>query len=83
MTTKDVFMFPVIGSCVLFGLYLVFKFINKEYVNIVIAAYFLIFSIAALTATLTPLVRWVLRLPQNYGRTKHEYKWKIPFVTGA
>ena len=83
MSTKDVYMFPVIGSCVLFGLYLVFKFISKDYINIVIGAYFLIFSVAALTATLTPIARWLLRLPQNNGRTKYEHKLKIPFVTGS
>ena len=83
MSTKDVYMFPVIGSCVLFGLYLVFKFINKDYVNIVLGLYFVIFSSAALTATLTPIVRLILRLPQNYGRTKHEYKINIPFMKGT
>lgn len=40
MTQKDAYMFPVIGSCVLFGLFLVFKFLNKDYVNILFHIYF-------------------------------------------
>lgn len=40
MTQKDAYMFPVIGSCVLFGLFLVFKFLNKDYVNILFHVYF-------------------------------------------
>ncbi len=40
MTQKDAFMFPVIGSCVLFGLFLLFKFFNKDYINILFHIYF-------------------------------------------
>lgn len=29
MTAKDAYMFPVIGSCVLFGLYTLFKLFSK------------------------------------------------------
>jgi hypothetical protein len=32
--------FPLIGSCVLFGLYLVVKFIKKEYLDVLISLYF-------------------------------------------
>jgi minor histocompatibility antigen H13 len=40
MTQKDAYMFPVVGSCVLFGLFLVFKIFNKDYVNILFHIYF-------------------------------------------
>jgi len=40
MTQKDAFMFPVIGSAVLFGLFLAFKFFNKDYINILFHIYF-------------------------------------------
>jgi minor histocompatibility antigen H13 len=40
MTQKDAYMFPVIGSCVLFGLFLTFKFLNAVYVNILFHFYF-------------------------------------------
>jgi minor histocompatibility antigen H13 len=45
MTHKDAYMFPVFGSCVLFGLYLLFKFLSKEYINYLLTAYFLLFGI--------------------------------------
>ena len=34
-----------IGSCVLFGLYILFKFFSKEYINYLLTAYFLLFGI--------------------------------------
>lgn len=40
LATKDAYLFPVIGSVVLFSLYLTFKFIPKHLINIVIKAYF-------------------------------------------
>lgn len=35
MSSQDAYMFPFIGSAFLLGLYLVFKFVPKEYVNMV------------------------------------------------
>ena len=29
MSAKDAYMFPLIGSCVLFGLYMLFKLFHK------------------------------------------------------
>ena len=40
MQQKDAWMFPLIGSCVLFGLYLLFKFFNEKYLNILLHIYF-------------------------------------------
>lgn len=48
MTHKDAYMFPIFGSCVLFGLYLLFKFLSKEYINYLLTAYFLLFGIGIL-----------------------------------
>jgi minor histocompatibility antigen H13 len=36
MTAKDAYMFPVMGSAVLFSLYLLFKFLDKELVNMLL-----------------------------------------------
>ncbi|KAJ3189859.1 hypothetical protein HDU85_000143 [Gaertneriomyces sp. JEL0708] len=44
---QDAYMFPVIGSLVLVSLYLVFKFLNKEYLNALFTAYFSILGIGA------------------------------------
>ena len=42
-------MFPLIGSAVLFSLYLIFRYVNKEYVNYLVTGYFAIIGVAALT----------------------------------
>ncbi|CAG8457593.1 10707_t:CDS:2 [Paraglomus brasilianum] len=49
LSTHDAYMFPLIGSGVLFGLYLVFRLFNKEYVNYLVTAYFGFLGIAATT----------------------------------
>lgn len=41
MDAKDAYMFPVIGSSVLFGLYALIKYFGKEIVNQVLLVYFL------------------------------------------
>ncbi|KAK3277150.1 hypothetical protein CYMTET_14824 [Cymbomonas tetramitiformis] len=56
MTKKDAMKFPIIGSCVLFGLFLVFKYLPKDLVNAVLTAYFVFLGVIALTATLLPFV---------------------------
>ena len=40
MKQKDAWMFPIIGSAVLFGLYLLFKFFNEKYLNVLLHIYF-------------------------------------------
>ena len=40
MKQKDAWMFPVMGSAVLFGLYLLFKFFNEKYLNVLLHIYF-------------------------------------------
>ena len=40
MQQKDAWMFPVFGSGVLFGLFLIFRYINKDYVNMLFHYYF-------------------------------------------
>lgn len=53
MTAKDAAMFPVMGSAVLFGLYLLFKYLDKDLVNLLLTAYFLFFGLFALIQTLS------------------------------
>ena len=48
--------FPVMGSIVLFSLFLCFKLLPKELINNVLAAYFVVLGMLSLTATLEPLV---------------------------
>ncbi|KAG5460543.1 MAG: signal peptide peptidase-domain-containing protein [Olpidium bornovanus] len=49
LRSEDAYWFPVIGSCVLFGTYLIFKFLDPYYFNMLLAAYFSTLGTAALT----------------------------------
>ncbi|XP_076341508.1 signal peptide peptidase-like isoform X1 [Tachypleus tridentatus] len=56
MTDKDAAMFPLIASCALLGIYVFFKIFSKEYVNLILTAYFFILGVLALTHILSPFV---------------------------
>lgn len=49
MTSKDAAMFPVVASCALFGLYIVFQIFSKEYINLLLTGYFFFLGVLALT----------------------------------
>nr|CAH7766577.1 unnamed protein product [Callosobruchus chinensis] len=40
MTKKDAAIFPIMASCALFALYIVFKLFSKEYINLLLTGYF-------------------------------------------
>ena len=56
MTKKDAMKFPLMGSIMLFSLFLAFKFLPKDLVNLVLSAYFVLIGTAALVATVDPLI---------------------------
>jgi len=60
MSSKDAWMFPIIGSGVLFGLYMLFKLFSKDSINLLLTAYFLFFGLIALAATVNPVVEYIL-----------------------
>lgn len=55
MTSGDAAMFPVYASCALCGLFFLFKFFGKEYVNMILGGYFFLLGSGALTTVLRPL----------------------------
>ena len=57
MSSKDAMMFPIVGSCVLFGLFLLFKFFAKEYLNMLFTFYFLIIGLFAVGMTILPAIQ--------------------------
>jgi minor histocompatibility antigen H13 len=59
MTSRDAYMFPVIGSGVLFGLYVLFRLFHKDYINLLLSGYFLLFGIIALGTTLRPIFAYL------------------------
>lgn len=56
MTKKDAAIFPVMASCALFALYIIFKLFSKEYINLLLTGYFFFLGVLALTHLLSPIV---------------------------
>eukprot|EP00005_Dracoamoeba_jomungandri_P005522 CAMPEP_0174260732 /NCGR_PEP_ID=MMETSP0439-20130205/10404_1 /TAXON_ID=0 /ORGANISM="Stereomyxa ramosa, Strain Chinc5" /LENGTH=361 /DNA_ID=CAMNT_0015345045 /DNA_START=37 /DNA_END=1122 /DNA_ORIENTATION=+ len=78
LSSKDAYMVPVIGSCVLFGLYVLFKYFSKEYVNLLLTGYFLIFGVLAVASSFEPIIGKFL--PQSWSTQKpHKVSIPIPF----
>jgi minor histocompatibility antigen H13 len=74
---EDAYQFPLVGSVSLFSLYLAFKFLDKDLVNLLIGAYFAVVGCIALTMTIAPLVERVT--PAFFRRSVGwDYKLKHP-----
>jgi minor histocompatibility antigen H13 len=52
LESGDAWLFPFVGSSVLFGLYVLFNIFSKEWLNYLLSFYFLLFGVGALAATL-------------------------------
>ena len=78
MSTEDAYMFPIMASFGLFGLFLAFMWFPREYINMVLTVYFLAFGVGALGSTLTPIFNKVL------GKTEADqthFEMKVPFTS--
>lgn len=82
MTKKDAMRFPIVGSCVLFGLFLAFKVFPAWLVNSLLTGYLICLAVIVLTASVTPYFEdffparirsKILTLP----------KFKIPYLLDA
>ena len=47
LSAEDAMWFPIMGSCTLFGLYLMFRYFGKEYINYLLTAYFSVLGAVA------------------------------------
>lgn len=56
MTSRDALQFPFIASIALFGFYVAFKMFSKDYIDLLLGAYFFILGILALSHLLSPVV---------------------------
>ena len=59
MSTKDVYMFPIMASGMLFGIYLVVKFLSAQHLNLVFASYFFVIGTLALTKVVRTLIGYI------------------------
>jgi minor histocompatibility antigen H13 len=53
---EDAYHFPLVGSASLFSLYLAFKYLDKDLVNLLIGGYFCVVGCLALTMTFAPFL---------------------------
>ncbi|KAH9911597.1 signal peptide peptidase-domain-containing protein [Fomitopsis serialis] len=60
LTSQDAYLFPVIGSVVLFCLYLVVKHFGKEWINWLLQWYFTFAGIGSVGKSLVSLARWTI-----------------------
>jgi len=81
MSSQDAYMFPIIGSGVLFGLYMLFRIFSKEYINLLLTVYFLGLGIGSLYTTLAPTVE-NLSMLSNFKKKKWNYSF-TPFWSKA
>lgn len=72
LSSGDAYMFPIIGSCVLFSMYLAFKFLDKKYINYVLTGYFSIMGCAAVTKTFLMVLKAItpLKCLKNIAKYK-------------
>lgn len=76
MKAEDAYMFPLLGSGVLFGLYMLFKLFDKDLVNLLLTSYFALVGAYSLTEAFTPLILDFLFRGKS---TTYRRNPKIPF----
>jgi len=78
VTSNYAYTFPLIASGMLMGLYVLFTYFSKEYVNMLLTAYFLVIGIFAASASVRP---YIFRLISGRKRDKPTYKFSfsLPF----
>jgi len=60
LSLEDAWLFPIIGSVVLFGLFLVIKYFGKEWINWILGWYFSVAGIGSVWKSSVTLVRYLL-----------------------
>ncbi|XP_067950284.1 minor histocompatibility antigen H13-like [Watersipora subatra] len=73
MTGKDAALFPIIASCFLLGIYIIFQMFSKEYVNMLLSSYFLVLGILALAHIAGPFLK--LLIPAAFPNSKYHFKF--------
>ncbi|KAI0745709.1 signal peptide peptidase-domain-containing protein [Earliella scabrosa] len=60
LSSQDAYLFPVIGSAVLLGLYLIVKYYGKEWITWLLQWYFTIAGVGSVGKSLISLCRWTI-----------------------
>ena len=75
LSAQDAYLFPFMGSAALFGLYVAFKYFDKDTVNLLLSLYFCVVGVFTLTGTLSPMVSIAVPAPKKYG-----FKTTLPLL---
>ncbi|SNX84461.1 related to Minor histocompatibility antigen H13 [Melanopsichium pennsylvanicum] len=90
VTSSDAMWFPIMGSIVLFGLFLIFKYLNKTYVNLLLGFYFGFVGCLALSQALGSISRGIVgkqlwkKMPNfrlSLDQRGHGRLFKLSFTT--
>lgn len=81
MSSKDAYMFPVYGSCVLFGLYCVYKIFDKDMLNKVLSVHFTFFGFLSLLQLISYHLEKVFPNWEREIVFKKTFNIKIPLLT--
>lgn len=80
MSNSDAMRFPLVGSCVLFGLFLCFKFLPKQLVNLLLAGYITVIGAIVVVGALLPFAERLLPSKQRDRVLRFGTIPKIPFL---
>jgi minor histocompatibility antigen H13 len=56
LSAADAARFPLTGSCVLFGLYVAFRYLPREWINLILSSYLALLSVLALGTAAKPVI---------------------------
>lgn len=79
MSKEHAMRFPLVGSAMLFSLFLAFKLLSKDLVNAVLTCYFFVLGIIAFSATILPFIKRFL--PKNWNN--NPIVWRAPYFHSA
>ena len=80
MSSSDAWKFPVYGSAFLFGLYVVYKLLPKEWVTLCLNLYLLCFGMASLVACFRPLYSKIFNLFSQHEHVLPVWKLTVPYL---
>lgn len=79
MSSKDAMRFPLVGSAFLLSLYIVYKFMPKEWVTFLLNLYLLVFGMASLIACFRPLYSKAFAWFSEHETSLPVWQVRIPF----
>jgi hypothetical protein len=82
LSIEDAYWFPVLGSVVLFGFYLVFHFFSRELVDMLILFYFSMVGTATVYHLFAPLLRSIIHQAVRHSPREFESEVDIDSSNG-